>query len=444
MLINVCQDSTHNSKMTLHHILEIYTRLSHNDGISQPDALYLTLGSKISAHSELAGLDSAAHEGKGLSQIHAWDVDYEDDGHEDMPVHEDDPSAGDLFAGQPQTEKPLEANEISQDKPTDAADAPEYAAPAEVHDDFLPNDQEETDAGLAKHEHQQEREEDATAETHDTETNEHRHGDETKEHDSFEDPKTESSATISLLPESTAQLADAPADELDTALDHAEQEYQTDDDQSGQDLNPKTSTLQENEHDQDQDPEEFQDEVSYEETEAPGTVVDTDAIDLTSTHDEGLLDRPHPGTENQESVADEGEDHESLGESESTVHHALREEDAGFEEHDLDPEDDLLGIAEDVLQTTQGDDDDQPENSEDDVTTPPAEELDGHESHIGKGEEDDLYADFETSETIELGETDHSPADSQPHDNTSTKRSREDDDWDFADADPELKRRRPS
>jgi hypothetical protein len=78
------------------------------------------------------------------------------------------------------------------------------------------------------------------------------------------------------------------------------------------------------------------------------------------------------------------------------------------------------------------------------VTTPPAEELDGHESHIGKGEEDDLYADFETSETIELGETDHSPADSQPHDNTSTKRSREDDDWDFADADPELKRRRPS
>jgi hypothetical protein len=444
MLIVVSQDSTHNSKMTLHHILDTYTRLSQNDGTSEPDALYLTLGSKISAHSELAGLDSAAHEGKGLSQIHAWDVDYEDAGHEDMPVHEEDSSAGDSFAGKPQTEKPLEVDEIGQNKSTDEADAQESAAPAQAHKDFVPNNQ-ETDAGLAEFEHRQEQEENATAEeTHDAEANEYHHGDETKEHDSFDDPKTESSATISLLPESTAQLADVPVDVNEAASEHAEQEYQADDDKSGQDSNHKISTLQgADEHEQDQSPEESQDEVSYEETEAPGTVVDTDAIDLTSAHDEGLVDAPNARIENQEGAAD-GEDHESLGESESTVDNAPQEEGAGFEEHDLDPEDDLLGIAEDVLQTTQGDYDEQPENSEDDLTTPPGEEVDGREPHTGEDEEDDLYADFETSETIELGETDHSLADSQPHDNTSTKRSREDDEWDFADADPELKRRRPS
>ncbi|KAJ5983283.1 hypothetical protein N7481_005382 [Penicillium waksmanii] len=439
--IQLTEDSTHNSKMTLHHILEIYTRLSQNDGTSEPDALYLTLGSKISAHSELAGLDSAAHEGKGLSQIHAWDVDYEDAGHEDVPVHEEDSSAGDSFAGKPQTEKPLEVDEIGQNE----ADAQESAAPAEAHKDFVPNNQ-ETDAALAENEHHLEQEKNATAEeTHDTEANDSHHGDKTKEHDSFEDPKTESSATISLLPESTAQLADASVDVNEAAPEHAEQKYQADDDKSGQDLNHKTSALQgADEHEQDQNPEESQDEVSYEETEAPGTVVDTDAIDLTCTHDEGLVDAPNARTENQEATADEGDDHESLGESDSTVDNAPQEEGAGFEEHDLDPEDDLLGIAEDVLQTTQGDYDDHLENSEDDLTTPPGEEVDGHEPHTGEDEEDDLYADFETSETIELGETDHSLADSQPHDNTSTKRSREDDEWDFADADPELKRRRPS
>ncbi|CAI7584657.1 unnamed protein product [Penicillium pancosmium] len=443
--IQLTEDSTHNSKMSLHHILDIYTRLSQNDGTSEPDALYLTLGSKISAHSELAGLDSAAHEGKGLSQIHAWDVDYEDAGHEDMPVHEEDSSAGDSFAGKPQMEKPLEVDEIGQHKTTDEADVQESAAPAEAHKDLVPNNQ-ETDAGFAETENHQEQEENATAEeTEDAEANEYHHGDETKEHDSFEDPKTESPATVSLLPESTAQLADVPVDVNEAASEHAEQEYQADDDKSGQYSNHKTSTLQETDgHEQDQNPEESQNEVSYEETEAPGTVVDTDAIDLTSAHDEGFVNAPNTRIENQEGPADEGEDHESLGESESTVDNAPQEEGAAFEEHDLDPEDDLLGIAEDVLQTTQNDYDDQPENSEDDLTTPPGEEVDGREPHTGEDEEDDLYADFETSETIELGETDHSLADSQPHDNTSTKRSREDDEWDFADADPELKRRRPS
>ncbi|KAJ5388479.1 hypothetical protein N7509_011020 [Penicillium cosmopolitanum] len=427
--IQLTEDSTHNSKMTLHHILDIYTRLSQNDGTSEPGALYLTLGSKISAHSELAGLDSAAHEGKGLSQIHAWDVDYEDAGHEDMPVHEEDSSAGDSFTGKPQTEKPLEVNEIGQNKTTDEANAQESAAPAEAHNEFVPNNQ-ETDAGLAETEHHQEQEENATTEeTRDVEANEYHHGDETKEHDSFEDPKTESSTTISLLPESTAQLADVPVDVNEAAPEHAEQEYQADDDKSGQDSNHKTSTFQGADgHEQDQNPEESQDEVSYEETEAPGTVVDTDAIDLTSAHDEGLVDAPNVRIENQEGPADEGEDHESLGKSESTVDNAPQEEGAGFEEHDLDPEDDLLGIAEDVLQTTQGDYDDQPENSEDDLTTPPAKKS--------------MVVNPIPARTKRT--TYHSLADSQPHDNTSTKRSREDDEWDFADADPELKRRRPS
>ncbi|KAI2791108.1 hypothetical protein POX_c03963 [Penicillium oxalicum] len=83
--IQLTEDSSHMSSLTLHRILNVYLRLCHNDGNSEPEAFYLTLSTRLAVSSELAALEAAAGEGKGLSQIHPWS-EYEDgedgeDGH---------------------------------------------------------------------------------------------------------------------------------------------------------------------------------------------------------------------------------------------------------------------------------------------------------------------------------------------------------------------------
>lgn len=436
--------------MTLHHILDIFIRLSHNDGINEPDALYLTLSSKISAHSELASLDSAANEGKGMSQVHAWDLDYDDGGNEDVTEHQAAQSMEDSRTADLQTKTVHHADQVSREHAPSSADVKETAAEAgvEAHEDHVSRDQ-EIDTGLAEIEHQQQ-ENARVDDTHEAEENHSYHEEQLDEHDASEAPNTESSVTTTSMPQPTEQPEDPTLGVDEGDWEHPKEEYQADDDPSGQDYDHQNSAEQEaDEYPQDQDPEEFQDEVSQEETEAPGAVVDTDAIDLTSVHEAEPTDEPDTGTEAQEEVAGPYEDHDSLGESESTVDNAPPEEsneNIEFDEHDLGSEDDLLGIAEDVLQTpTKDGQGDQAENSEDDLTTPPVEKVDTRDPHADEGEDDDIYADFETSETIQLGETDPSLADSQPQDNLSAKRSRdEEDDWDFVDTNPDLKRRRPS
>lgn len=440
--IQLTEDSTHNSKMTLHHILDIYVRLSHNDGINSPDALYLTLSSKISAHSELAGLDASANQGKGLSEVHAWDVDYEDGGNTEGTAHGADVSTNDSLSSKHQ-DKPLTAEGDLLNQPSDADAGQKPAASVEGHEDAVLNGQ-ETGIGLAENEDQHENV--ATRESDRTEENQPAREHEKEEHEVPVAPDTDSSPTITSIPETTMQPEATSLDVNEGAWEHLEEGAHVDDDQNGQALNQEIPVTQEaDEGAHNEGFEEYQDEVSHEEIEAPEPVADTDAIDLTSAQEQGTVEERSVGAEDQEEAADRSEDHASLGESESTVQNASREGGAGLEEHDLDSEDDLLGIAEDVLQTTQDDHEEQPDDSENDLAAPPSEEVDFHGANLDEGEEDDLYADLETSETIDLGETGHSHADSQSHDNASAKRSREEEDeWDFVDTNPDLKRRRPS
>ena len=59
--------------MTLYQIVDLYLQLCHNDGIDEPEPLYLTLNTKLTIPAEVSDLLLAASEGKGLSEIHSWD-----------------------------------------------------------------------------------------------------------------------------------------------------------------------------------------------------------------------------------------------------------------------------------------------------------------------------------------------------------------------------------
>ncbi|PWY88807.1 hypothetical protein BO94DRAFT_545885 [Aspergillus sclerotioniger CBS 115572] len=70
--IQLTEDSIHIDKVTLHQIVGLYLRLSHNDGVEEPEALYLTLSTRPTIFAEVSNLLVAANEGKGLSEIY-WD-----------------------------------------------------------------------------------------------------------------------------------------------------------------------------------------------------------------------------------------------------------------------------------------------------------------------------------------------------------------------------------
>ncbi|KAJ5131332.1 uncharacterized protein N7515_007371 [Penicillium bovifimosum] len=90
--IQMTEDSSHTSQVTLYQILDLYLRLCRNDGIDEPDALYLTLSSKRAFSDEILELNTAAIAGKTLSELqselHSWD-EYDEAG----PGSEEDPEA---------------------------------------------------------------------------------------------------------------------------------------------------------------------------------------------------------------------------------------------------------------------------------------------------------------------------------------------------------------
>ncbi|KAJ5581610.1 hypothetical protein N7535_000230, partial [Penicillium sp. DV-2018c] len=91
--IQITEDSSYTSQVTLYQILDLYLRLCRNDGTNEPDALYLTLSSKRSFSDEILELNAAAIAGKTLSELHSelhsWD-EYD----EAEPGSEEDPEAG--------------------------------------------------------------------------------------------------------------------------------------------------------------------------------------------------------------------------------------------------------------------------------------------------------------------------------------------------------------
>ncbi|RAO66252.1 uncharacterized protein BHQ10_002264 [Talaromyces amestolkiae] len=81
--IELCEDNTHVTEITLSQIVDTYLHLCRNSGIEQPEPLYLGLNTRPHLSSELAALLNAAKEGKGISDIQTWEEEYEHEETED-------------------------------------------------------------------------------------------------------------------------------------------------------------------------------------------------------------------------------------------------------------------------------------------------------------------------------------------------------------------------
>lgn len=67
----------HISKVTLHQFVNLYLHLCDNESIGEPEALYLSLSTRLTIPAALSDLTAAANEGKGISEIFPWN-DYEE------------------------------------------------------------------------------------------------------------------------------------------------------------------------------------------------------------------------------------------------------------------------------------------------------------------------------------------------------------------------------
>ncbi|KAF3397737.1 hypothetical protein F1880_006146 [Penicillium rolfsii] len=471
--IQITEDSSHTSDMTLHQILNIYLRLCHNDGNDEPEALYLTLSSRPNVQSELANLEAAANEGKGLSQVHPWSEFEDGDDSEDPQAveHPVEDSTGDQDRQELSLHETEECNQ-EQVVPGSAAefeahDAVNKDAPTEAISDSVSGEHnaeaepeiEATEIGAT--ETQQADETDQADASRYADENSHDWAEEhyEEQYDS-EAPKTESTSTV--VPASDhvekQELTEAvSAEAFEDALDDKDGQDRTKGD--GKKLNDEDSSEQ---HKQDgfegKQHEEYQDELAEDETYISRPDDETHPVDFAPAHDEGALNDLDSVAAVQDAsvgVLDDEIDDHSVDQSESTVDNLPKKESATHEE----PEDDLLGIAEDLLEGPASDHVDdlnhikntgfeqEPEDVYPEATVGDAVAADDDlvDDDSGNYEEEDSYQVLEFSEHVESGEADIVNTDSQTHENPSKRSREEEDEWDFEETStPELKRRRPS
>ncbi|KAJ5765001.1 hypothetical protein N7520_004560 [Penicillium odoratum] len=446
--IQLTEDSSDTSRITLHQILDIYLRLCHNDGIYDPDALYLSLSSKPAVHHELASLDSAAKEGKGLSQIHLW-ADYD----------EEDPVVEDAHGTHEQSDDGLQ-RDSQGNQPGDGAVASQKTDLSDegTHESDESNDMENvadeahqgldsSDAGIKTNTESR-----STEAQHEQETNqrndEHQdklHGNEshTEEPDLGERPTTESAGSAVLSEPAVAidQPEDASVEATHDGHEALEHHEANENNQR-----PGNEDLDDDEFSGADDLEVADLAVPAEQVDEQGHEDGTHSVDSTFQHD----GEPTSGLEavnHYDHVSEEAPEYNTdpnaYEESESTLENLPRED----AERTPEPEDHLLEIAEDVLQTPAKEKkDDGNAHSVDSVDQEYLDDFAATSFAHGDDDEDYNYDyEFVPEEETELGGRDPS-TDFHAPDNLSVKRSRdEDDEWDITEATtPELKRRRPS
>lgn len=448
MLIHSIQDSSYTSKVSLHQVLDLYLKLCHNDGSNEPEALYLTLSTKMTVSAEISDLLAAANEGKGLSELHGWD--------ETNKV----PPTSEEVADSHEIEHTEETYEYQQDQSTHETDEAPSAVQEEVVAGNEPNDQvPEVHAvqeellethGDEQHSfdgHEVEAVEtgsrsEATAgasgkdEAHEAEglhNEEHvLHGDE--EFYDSEGHKTESTATVAAPsgakePEApneeeevSADVTNSISDNLHGDLSDGEDFGEEDIHEQGNEIHGSGSGLEDEQFEDDYPAEDNGDE------EADGTLHD----DLAPAHDEEHIAGTDPGPRDGDAAAEISQDQPL-----STLEGAPQPVTA-HEKQTPEPADDLLGIAEDLMQTPAKNDPsgdlehamgaDEDEFPDDELLTPPPLAGDAPDEHQF---DDGDYFDLEAFEDGELHETDLGLTETPSHENGSTKRARDlEDEWD--------------
>ncbi|KAK9848791.1 hypothetical protein MYU51_015321 [Penicillium brevicompactum] len=470
--IQMTEDSSHTSQVTLHQIVDIYLRLSRNDGANHPDALYLTLSSKRAFPAEIADLLDAANDGKTLSEIHSWDeYDEGEPGSEDdhthgVEEHEDEAYyiteaeqklsiPEDQSASKPEDEKvPIDDDLPTQQQHSDEAKPEDSNLPAKDEANIsVP----EVEAATEAQPFSVQFEANEINEQNQPQQTDPDHDDLYEDHYESEGPHSESTTTVAAAPGET----------------DAQEEY-THDDQLGQVDDTSTEQHDENVHEDDHDYDDLGPDEYFEDE-------DVGFVNNSETSQEGR-DSSHAGTGDaqqpieKEPVSEE-QDEDGLGtppsaaptsvgllpdeanpnlpeQTTSTLESETKDV-SDNKEQTPEPTDDLLGIAVDLMQTPakdsehdaldqlEGLDDEYDEN--DPSAAAPIGGPDADNDEFDENEFGDYDTNFEETEGVEFGETDPSFAESQSHDNASTKRSREEEeDWDVEDTTLEAKRRRPS
>lgn len=432
--------------MTLHRILNVYLRLCHNDNNDEPEALYLTLSSRPAVHSELADLEAAANEGKGLSQVHPWSE------FEDGEDHEDHQADRHHVEGSPsnQDDQALSLHEAEEQAVSSGA------AESEVHDATNKDAEDASIEVTRESEHDAQAEpQTVAAETQQADEmgradappyadkNAHDYGEaQYEEQYDSEPPKTESTSTA--VP--TSDQVEPLEPTKDVSAGAPEVDFDDENDTNYHDgTNPAGDGEGLDNQESSERADEYPDELAGEEAFASGVNDDVQTVDFASIHNEGALNEVDvtPAAEDafgdvlQEDIDDQ---------SESTVENAPTEESA-TQEQTLAPEDDLLGISEDILEGPADD----PEDHLDHLESPdPEQDLeDGDPDDLVDDDsgdyDEDSYNILEISEHVELDEADLVHTDSQTHENPSKRAREEEDEWDFEETStPEIKRRRPS
>ncbi|KAJ5819237.1 hypothetical protein N7474_004828 [Penicillium riverlandense] len=446
MLIHSLQDSSYTSKVSLHQVLDLYLKLCHNDGSNEPEALYLTLSTKMTVSAEIANLLAAANGGKGLSELHGWD-----ETNDVVPISEE-------VADSHETEHTEETYGYQQGQSTHETDDAPSTVQEETVADNEPNDQvpevhavqeellETHGDGHVSDGHEAEAVEtvsksEATAavsgkddarEADGLHHEEHLlHGDE--EFYDSESHNTESTATVAAPSgvketEAPNEEEEVSADITNPTSDHHHGELSAGEDfgdehihEQGDEIHGSGNGIEEGEFEDDYPAEGNGDE-------ADGTLHD----DLDPAHDEEHIAGPDGGLEDDNAAAEISQDQPP-----STLEGAPQPVSA-HEEQTPEPADDLLGIAEDLMQTpakngpsgnlehaTGADEDEFPD---DELLTPPplaGDALDEHQFDDGD------YFDLEGSEDGEPRETDLALTETPSHENGSAKRARDvEDEWD--------------
>ncbi|KOS38573.1 hypothetical protein ACN38_g10599 [Penicillium nordicum] len=483
--IQMTEDSFHTSQVTLHQILDLYLRLCRNDGTTEPDALYLTLSTRRAFPAEIADLNDAAIEGKKLSELHSelhpWD-EYdeaeagfdEDLGAHGVEEHEDEVyytneaqkqlSIAEVQpAPAPGEEQPLDS-EQSQVQPEVVPDAQPEIVHAQGEDISTSRERgdeasPESEAHLAQPEQSEHKELDHFDVSHlekdPEQEHDHGHADMNEEHYDSEGRQSDSTATVAAMPgasETKEHTQHIPLDvAVDAGIDQNDEEDYYEEDLENDDLGAQEYYEHEDIGSVD-DSEAFQEDVAGRENADVDVQEPADQAFMLDEEDADELDAPPTDEVVSEILLRDETNHPSHDQPAPPLDGGLHDA-SDKKEQTLEPADDLLGIAVDLMQTPPKDTENDAldhfegidyDEAEDDLDAPVAADDEGADDHeFDENHFDDYDTHFE-SEAVELG-TDPSLTDPQTNQSSSAKRSREDeDDWDLVETTADPKRRRSS
>ncbi|KAF3026246.1 hypothetical protein E8E15_009700 [Penicillium rubens] len=481
--IQITEDSFHTSQVTLHQILDLYLRLCRNDGTTEPDALYLTLSTKRAFPAELADLNDAAIEGKTLSELHSelqsWgEYDEAEAGSEDLGAHGAEEHEDEVYyTNEAQRELSIAesetAPELGKEQALDSEQSqvqPEVvldAQPGIVHaqdEDRRASSRRsaeaapESESRLAQPENKESDhfDESRHLESDQDQEYDHGHGDTNEEHYDSEDRLSDSTATVAALPGASEIKEHTQHVPLDVAADAGTDQN---DDENYYAEDPENDGLGAEEYYEEDigsvdDSEAFQKDITGSENADVNAQGPADQASVLDEEDTDELDAPPTDEVVSEILLRDETTHPSHDQPAPPLDSGLHDT-SDKKEQTPEPAHDLLGISVDLMQTPRRDtEDDALDHFEGIDYDEPEDELDAHVAADDEGADDhefdenhfgDYDTHFEESEAGELVGTDPSLTDPQNNQNSSAKRSREDEeDWDLVETTVDSKRRRSS